>query len=118
MTFGASKKTSVLDRKGVHLENGRRLKVVALDKTGTVTEGKPKLTDVFPMTDRSREDVLQIAASIDALSSHPIAQAIATASTLPLLPAEEFNSLIGRGVTGRIAGQSYPSLSTRLMTTG
>lgn len=105
--LAAAARRGILIKGGVHLENGRKLRAIALDKTGTVTEGKPQLTDVIPMAGQTRDEVLQISASIDALSSHPIAQAIATAWTGPLLAVEEFDSVIGRGVTGRIASETY-----------
>lgn len=97
----------ILVKGGVYLENGRKLRAIALDKTGTVTQGKPKLIDVFPLSDRSRDEVLQIAASLDTLSDHPVARAVAAAWTGPSLPIEAFQSVTGRGVVGSINGERH-----------
>lgn len=124
----------ILVKGGVYLEEGRRLRVVALDKTGTLTKGTPTVTDVVPFGGQSRERVLQLAASLDAPSEHPVASAIvaawvqadAPASGLQdasegsrdgvdavqrirrnLLPVEAFESITGRGVQGTIDGVKY-----------
>ncbi|GMV26750.1 MAG: hypothetical protein AMXMBFR58_27810 [Phycisphaerae bacterium] len=103
----AAAKRGILIKGGVHLENGRRLKVVALDKTGTITEGKPRVTNVQPIGDASRDEVLRIAASLDALSQHPVALAVVAAWSGERASVEAFKSLTGRGVEGRIKGVAY-----------
>ena len=103
----AAAKRGILIKGGVHLENGRKLKVVALDKTGTITEGKPRVTDVQPVGGASKDEVLRIAASLDALSQHPVALAVVTAWEGPRASVEAFKSLTGRGVEGRIDGGAY-----------
>ncbi len=105
--LAAAARRGILIKGGVYLETGRKLRVVALDKTGTVTEGKPRLVDVQPLNEHSREKVLQVAASLDALSSHPVARAVCEGWTGPLLPIEGFASITGRGVEGRIDGVAY-----------
>lgn len=105
--LAAAARRGILIKGGVYLETGRKLRVVALDKTGTVTEGKPRLVDVQPLNEHSREKVLQVAASLDALSSHPVAHAVCEGWTGPLLPIEGFASITGRGVEGRIDGEPY-----------
>ena len=118
----------MLVKGGAYLEAGRTLKAVALDKTGTLTHGKPQVTDVVPLGNRSRDEVLQLAASLDALSEHPVASAIVSAwtkadetpagTTAPdrleavrksgeLLPVADFESITGRGVSGTIGGRKY-----------
>jgi Zn2+/Cd2+-exporting ATPase len=110
----AAAKAGILIKGGMYLEQGRHLKVVALDKTGTITEGKPKLTDVKPIQQgaaiMTADEILHIAASIDALSDHPVARAITSAwegNTEPLFPVEEFQSVTGRGVQGMVNGEMY-----------
>lgn len=100
----AAAKRGILIKGGVHLENGRKLKVIALDKTGTITEGTPRVTDVQPVGGATRDDVLRIAASLDALSQHPVAQAVVKAWEGRLESVTEFKSLTGRGVEGVVAG--------------
>lgn len=110
----AAAKRGILIKGGVYLEQGRHLTVVALDKTGTITEGKPRLTDVTPVNESganvTKDEVLRIAASIDSLSDHPVARAISSAwdgNTEPLFPVEEFRSVTGRGVQGIVNGETY-----------
>ena len=103
----AAARRGILVKGGVHLENGRKLKVVALDKTGTITEGKPRVTDVQPVGRASKDEVLRIAASLDALSQHPVALAVVAAWNGERASVEAFKSLTGRGVEGRIDGAAY-----------
>ena len=103
----AAARRGILIKGGVHLENGRKLKVVALDKTGTITEGKPRVTDVQPIGGASKDEVLRIAASLDALSQHPVALAVVAAWSGKRASVEAFKSLTGRGVEGRIDGAAY-----------
>ena len=103
----AAARRGILIKGGVHLENGRKLKVVAMDKTGTITEGKPRVTDVQPIGATSKDEVLRIAASLDALSHHPVALAVVAAWKGERASVENFKSLTGRGVEGRIGGAAY-----------
>jgi Cd2+/Zn2+-exporting ATPase len=103
----AAARRGILIKGGVHLENGRKLKMVALDKTGTITEGKPRVTDVQPVVGVSKDEVLRIAASLDALSQHPVALAVVAAWKGERASVENFKSLTGRGVEGRIDGVVY-----------
>ncbi len=114
--LAAAARQGILVKGGVHLENGRLIKVVALDKTGTLTHGKPVVTDVVPLVDWQTDTLLQLAASVDAHSEHPVAAAITSAwqtpidvnvKQRPLLPATSFESLTGRGAKAVIDGQLY-----------
>lgn len=105
--LAAAARRGILIKGGVYLEQGRLLKVIAMDKTGTITEGRPRLTDVIPLGGRQREEVLQVAASLDALSDHPVARAVTEGWRGELLEVAEFESLTGRGVTGRIGEMVY-----------
>ena len=97
----------ILIKGGVYLEQGRELKTVALDKTGTITHGKPVLTDVVPLSRLSKEEALRIAASLDALSGHPVATAIVKAYAGSVAPVVNFEALHGRGVKGMLGGVTY-----------
>ena len=103
----AAARRGILIKGGVHLENGRKLKIIALDKTGTITEGHPRVTDVQPMGGASKDEVLRLAASLDALSQHPVARAVTEAWAGPRADVNGFKSLTGRGVEGTIAGETY-----------
>lgn len=105
--LAAAAKQGILVKGGVHLESGRKLKMIALDKTGTLTHGKPVLTDTLALHDSNRDRALQIAASLDALSDHPVAKAIVQAWKGDLLKVESFESLTGRGVSGVIDGRLH-----------
>ena len=78
--LAAAARRGILIKGGAYLEAGRNLRVVALDKTGTLTYGKPVVTDIVPLHGE-RENALHLAASLDALSEHPIASAIVAAWT-------------------------------------
>ena len=105
--LAAAARRGVLIKGGAFLESGRRLKVIALDKTGTITEGKPRLTDVVPFGGRSRDEILRLAASLDAGSDHPVARALAAGWAGELLRVEGHEVIGGRGVQGRIDGESF-----------
>ena len=111
--LAAAARQGILVKGGVHLENGRLIKVVALDKTGTLTHGKPVVTDVVPLVDLPKDQLLQLAACVDAHSEHPIAAAIVSAwqggeATLrPLLQAASFESITGLGAKAVVEGQLY-----------
>ncbi len=114
--LAAAARLGILVKGGIHLENGRLLKAVALDKTGTLTHGKPVVTDVVPLVEQPTDALLQLAASVDAHSEHPIATAIVSAWQAPagegevsraLLPSTSFESLTGRGAKAIVGGCLY-----------
>jgi Cd2+/Zn2+-exporting ATPase len=110
--LAAAARHGILVKGGAFLEGGRLLKAVALDKTGTLTLGKPALTDAIPLGDMPIAQALQIAASLDDHSTHPVAQALVAGwreqqPGAAALPVDDFGVLQGRGVTGSIAGQVW-----------
>lgn len=106
--LAAAARRGILIKGGLYLEQGRHLKSIALDKTGTITHGKPVLTDVIPIASITRDDALRIAASLDALSEHPVAAAIVTGyGNRPHATVSGFEALTGRGVKGDIDGKTY-----------
>ena len=104
----------ILIKGGVYLEQGRRLRALAVDKTGTLTFGKPRLTDVVSLqAGADQQALLQLAVSLAARSDHPVSRAIAVQEEMQeemqedrqALEVQEFAALAGRGVQGRIDGQ-------------
>lgn len=108
--LAAAARTGVLIKGGVALEALARIGVVALDKTGTLTEGKPSVIDVLPFGESSRENVLNVACSLEQRSEHPIARAIRTfgeVEAISLTQVEGFEAKPGRGAVGVINGHQY-----------
>ena len=114
---GLGARRGILIKNGEALERSEKIDVVLLDKTGTLTEGKPKVTGVLPVVG-SKDAVLQLAASVEQLSEHPLAQAIvadARQRKLPLAVASDFDNLAGKGVRAKIAGSDVLVGSSRLL---
>ena len=110
--LAAAARRGILIKGGLYLEQGRLLKSIALDKTGTLTLGKPALTDVLTLSELSVDEALRLSASLDALSQHPVALAIVSgfkekANGASLFDVLDFASITGRGVQGKIAGKEY-----------
>jgi len=101
----------VLIKGGKYLELMGQIRAIALDKTGTLTQGELEVTDIIPLNGHSPAEVLKIAASLEGLSHHPIAQAIVRAYEESGGPTraevEDFTSLTGLGVQGRLNGRLY-----------
>jgi Cu+-exporting ATPase len=102
---GRAAQLGVLIRNAVALENAGRVTTLVVDKTGTVTEGAPAVTDVRPSGGFSRDDVLAAAAALEQGAAHPLAKAIvahARATSIAVPAVTEFAMLPGLGTTGRI----------------
>jgi Cu+-exporting ATPase len=90
------------------LQRTRDLDTVVLDKTGTVTEGKPRVTNVVTMDGISKDEVVALAASLERMSEHPLAGAVVEAAAergIALVAPEEFTSVTGHGISGRVNGR-------------
>lgn len=108
----AAAKQGILIKGGTYLEQGHRLKAIALDKTGTLTQAKPVVTQSLALNGHTEQSLLHIAASLDSHSEHPVANAIVQAwqqayPAIALLDVTEFNAITGRGVSGFIEGKRY-----------
>ena len=104
---GRAAELGVLFRKGQALQTLRDARVVALDKTGTLTNGKPELTDFVVQNGFDADDTLSLLASIEHSSEHPIAEAIVRAAQkrqLPLYPVNKFVAVAGMGVRASVRG--------------
>jgi heavy metal translocating P-type ATPase len=107
---GKGAQQGILVRSGEALERAHSVNTVVLDKTGTVTEGKPRVTQIMTIEDRSRDEVLSLMAGLEKPSEHPLAEAVlvyASEQKLNIPKVEEFETVPGRGVTGIIADQRY-----------
>lgn len=114
--LAAAARRGILIKGGVYLEEGYKLRALALDKTGTLTHGKPVVTDISELNHIAPEQALIIAASLNAHSEHPIAHAIVTKAKLEKpLDVTNFESLTGRGVKGTIGDTVYYLGNHRLM---
>ncbi|MEO8683549.1 MAG: heavy metal translocating P-type ATPase [Devosia sp.] len=106
--LSAGARRGLLLKGGAVLEGLRRITTVALDKTGTLTEGKPVVTDIVGF-DREERDVLALAAALETGSSHPLAVAIlarAKTDKAPVPPAADAEAIAGKGVSGKVGGKS------------
>jgi heavy metal translocating P-type ATPase len=116
---GRGAEMGILFRKGEALQTLHGVKVVALDKTGTLTEGKPQLTDLILTKGADRAAVLAAVAAVESKSEHPIARAIvaaAEAEGLTLPEVTDFSSVTGHGVAARTGGQRVEVGADRYMT--
>ncbi|MDN3451636.1 heavy metal translocating P-type ATPase [Planococcus sp. APC 3906] len=101
--IGNAARQGVLIKGGIHLEETGRIKAVAFDKTGTLTKGYPEVTDVYAQEGYNKDEVLKIAASVEAMSQHPLARAI-TARVPEVYSITAFKSVTGKGVTAVVNG--------------
>ncbi|OUN03715.1 copper-translocating P-type ATPase [Flavonifractor sp. An92] len=107
---GKGAENGILIKSAEALETLHTIDTVVLDKTGTLTEGKPVVTDLLPLGDTGAEELLCIAASLEQPSEHPLSSAIVTAAqerNIPLAPVEHFTALHGKGVKGAIQGGQF-----------
>ena len=105
---GKGAENGILIKSGQALEAAYQLDTIVLDKTGTITVGKPSLTDLLPLGDLKRSDLLQLIASAEQHSEHPLAQAILAAAEeegLDLLPVSHFEAMVGRGLSAQVEGK-------------
>jgi len=115
---GKAAQLGVLFRDARAIEALRDVDTLVVDKTGTLTLGRPELTRVLPHGDATDDDLLRVAASLDAQSEHPLAQAIVSAATargLSLPPLDAFDSITGKGVAGRLGGSDVVLGNSSLM---
>nr|WP_262377269.1 heavy metal translocating P-type ATPase [Pseudomonas sp. WS 5411] len=116
--LAAAARKGILIKGGVYLEAGYKLDYLALDKTGTITHGKPVQTDYLALFPNVEDNAPALAASLAARSDHPVSLAIANAAVdkkLPLQVVDNFEALAGRGVRGEINGEVYHLGNHRLV---
>jgi Cd2+/Zn2+-exporting ATPase len=106
----AMARRGVLIKGGAHLESIGKLRALAVDKTGTITEGRPRVTKVVPVNSSDEAEIVRIAAGIDTHSEHPLAVAVvayAGERNVRFQRSEEYQAFSGRGAEGSIAGHRY-----------
>ena len=114
--LAAAARRGILIKGGVHLEGARRLKAIAFDKTGTITEGRPRLVEWNTLDGAAdRDRVAAIVASLAGHSDHPVSKAIAEGLPKNGTTVVDFKALPGRGVSGTIDGQPYVLGNHRLI---
>ncbi len=107
--IGKAAQHGILIRSGDALQTAKRLTTVVLDKTGTITVGKPSLTDVVAAAGLGQTEVLRLAASVERASEHPLAEAIVQAAKgrgVELAEPTEFHAIAGHGVQARVQGRA------------
>jgi Zn2+/Cd2+-exporting ATPase len=117
--IGQAARNGVLIKGGVHLENLGTLEAIALDKTGTITLGRPEVTDIVAFGGVTEQELLRTAASVESRSAHPLAQAVvrkAQAQKVDLTATGELQSLTGRGVQTEVNGSLVRIGSPKLFT--
>ena len=115
---GKGAENGILIKGGEALETAHKINTIVFDKTGTITEGKPTVTDVLTTEGSKQEDLLRLAASAEKSSEHPLGQAIVAGAQnkgLELLKVDNFNSLTGRGIEAAISGQTVLAGNRKLM---
>ncbi len=108
--LAAAAKNGVLIKGGVFVEAPARLKAIAMDKTGTLTLGRPKVVEAVPLNGHSEIELLERAAALETQNSHPLAHAIlayAKEKGVKVKPVEEYRILAGKGAAGKIEGMEY-----------
>lgn len=108
----------VLIKNAEALEIMEKIDTLVVDKTGTLTEGKPKLVAVHPETGFTEDEILRVAASLERASEHPLAEAIVRGAEqrgLELVKADSFQSITGKGVTGEVDGHKVAAGNIKLL---
>jgi len=115
---GVGARAGILFKTATALEQTGGVQIVALDKTGTITTGQMQVTDVLPGAGMTEQELLQLAASLEAKSEHPISAAItakAKEQSLELLEVEGFKAVAGNGLSGKVAGKTIFGGNTEYM---
>ncbi|HFI0665894.1 TPA: heavy metal translocating P-type ATPase [Streptococcus suis] len=115
---GKGAENGLLFKSGQAVEVLQKVNTIVFDKTGTITQGKPQVTDMTVFSSATEEEVLQLAASAEQYSEHPLAQALlksAEDAGLSLLPSQDFQALSGRGLSVKIAEQTILLGNEKLM---
>ena len=105
VSTGRGAELGILIKSGEALEKAHKVDTIVFDKTGTITEGKPKVTDIISVKNLKENDILQVAAALELHSEHPLGEAIveeAKERELKLPPVKDFISITGQGVCGKI----------------
>ena len=115
---GMGAENGILIREGAAIQTLKDVHTIVFDKTGTITKGKPEVTDIIPAEGRAEDELLRLAASVETGSEHPLGQSIvkkAAEIELELIPLQDFQSVTGKGVSGNLNGKTVAVGSRRLL---
>jgi Cu+-exporting ATPase len=115
---GKGARNGILIKGGDALEAAHKIKYVVFDKTGTITKGMPEVTDVIPLNSKSSDSLLKIAASVEKVSEHPLADAIvrkAKEKKMALIHPKNFKAVPGKGIKASLGGKNYYFGNSKLM---
>lgn len=116
---GKGAKEGILIKDAATLEKLHKADIVVVDKTGTITKGKPELVDIQTFSELSQQEIISIIASLESKSEHPLAQAMteyAKKKNINLIPVQDFESVKGKGLKGKIHATEYFVGNTKLIT--
>ncbi len=115
---GIGAKNGILFKTSEALENAGKIEIAALDKTGTITSGEPKVTDIIPAEGCTEEELLGAAYALERMSEHPLAKAVTAEAErrgIPALEANEFHALPGNGLKGNVNGEEVRGGNARFI---
>jgi Cu+-exporting ATPase len=115
---GMGAENGILIRQGGAIQTLKDVKAIVFDKTGTITKGKPEVTDIIPVEGVSKNELLKIAASVEKGSEHPLALAIikkATEDSISILKIREFESITGQGIRAKIGSNKIILIGNRTL---
>jgi Cu+-exporting ATPase len=115
---GRGARAGILIKNAESLETLQRVDTMVLDKTGTLTQGKPELMSVVAFSGESEDRIVRLVASLERGSEHPLAAAVveaALANGMQLIPSDEFRSLTGRGIVGQVGGHTVAAGNEKLL---
>ncbi|TJY61143.1 heavy metal translocating P-type ATPase [Sinimarinibacterium sp. CAU 1509] len=113
--LAAAARRGILIKGGTYIEEARKICAIALDKTGTITEGKPKLVETEILDGSDGEALLTVADSLSSRSNHPVSKAIADGLNREAEEVTGFTAIVGRGVSGQMSGERYVMGNHRLI---
>ena len=115
---GIGAKNGILFKTSEALENAGKIEIAALDKTGTITSGEPRVTDILPAEGCTEEELLGLANALERMSEHPLAKAVTAEAErrgIPALEADEFQALPGNGLKGNVNGEEVRGGNARFI---
>lgn len=115
---GKGAENGILFKSGEHLEKAHEMDTIVFDKTGTITKGEPEVTDIIPLGEMNRDELIKIAAAVEKASEHPLGQAIvrkAEEELFMIKEAEKFSAIPGKGIKARVDDKNIYVGNRRLM---
>ena len=116
---GKGAENGILIKNGASLETAYKIDALILDKTGTITKGKPEVTDIVPLNGKSKKEILDITAAVENKSEHPLAETIVKKARDfidNIKEADDFKSYPGKGVSGKVEGKNVVVGTAKLLT--